>query len=90
LFQQADQRAIQNFTAGLAQILADKGIRANAVAPGPIWTPLISSTMSDEAVENFGKQVPMKRPGQPAELPTAYVMLAPELNHWNPSIEGRP
>jgi hypothetical protein len=63
--------AIQNFTAGLAQILADKGIRANAVAPGPIWTPLISSTMSDEAVENFGKQVPMKRPGQPAELPTA-------------------
>ena len=79
--------AIQNFTAGLAQILADKGIRANAVAPGPIWTPLISSTMSDEAVENFGKQVPMKRPGQPAELPTAYVMLAP---HWNPSIEGRP
>jgi len=65
--------AIQNFTAGLAQLLADKGIRANAVAPGPIWTPLIPSTMSDEAVENFGKQVPMKRPGQHAELATAYV-----------------
>jgi NAD(P)-dependent dehydrogenase (short-subunit alcohol dehydrogenase family) len=68
--------AIQNFTAGLAQLLAEKNIRANAVAPGPIWTPLIPSTMPDEAVKNFGKQVPMKRPGQPAELATAYVMLA--------------
>jgi NAD(P)-dependent dehydrogenase (short-subunit alcohol dehydrogenase family) len=68
--------AIQNFTAGLAQLLAEKNIRANAVAPGPIWTPLIPSTMPDESVKNFGKQVPMKRPGQPAELATAYVMLA--------------
>jgi NAD(P)-dependent dehydrogenase (short-subunit alcohol dehydrogenase family) len=68
--------AIQNFTGGLAQMLAEKGIRANAVAPGPIWTPLIPSTMPDDAVKNFGKQVPMKRPGQPAELATAYVMLA--------------
>lgn len=68
--------AIQNFTAGLAQMLAEKGIRANAVAPGPIWTPLIPSTMPDENVRNFGKQVPMQRPGQPAELATAYVMLA--------------
>jgi NAD(P)-dependent dehydrogenase (short-subunit alcohol dehydrogenase family) len=68
--------AIQNFTAGLAQLLAEKNIRANAVAPGPIWTPLIPSTMPDESVRNFGKQVPMKRPGQPAELATAYVMLA--------------
>jgi NAD(P)-dependent dehydrogenase (short-subunit alcohol dehydrogenase family) len=68
--------AIQNFTAGLAQLLAEKGIRANAVAPGPIWTPLIPSTLPEEAVVNFGKQVPMKRPGQPAELATAYVMLA--------------
>ena len=68
--------AIQNFTAGLAQLLADKGIRANTVAPGPIWTPLIPSTMPEDAVVNFGKQVPMKRPGQPAELATAYVMLA--------------
>lgn len=74
--------AIQNFTAGLAQFLADKGIRANAVAPGPIWTPLIPSTMSEEAVENFGKQVPMKRPGQPAELATAYVMLADPLSSY--------
>ena len=60
--------AIQNFTAGLAQLLAEKGIRANAVASGPIWTPLIPSTTSEEAIENFGKQVlRMKRPGQPAE-----------------------
>jgi len=68
--------AIQNFTAGLAQLLAEKGIRANCVAPGPIWTPLIPSTMDPKSVANFGKNVPMKRPGQPAELATAYVMLA--------------
>ncbi|MGF6447971.1 glucose 1-dehydrogenase [Paraburkholderia youngii] len=68
--------AIQNFTGGLAQLLADKGIRANCVAPGPIWTPLIPSTMPPDKVEQFGKQVPMKRPGQPAELAAAYVMLA--------------
>jgi hypothetical protein len=68
--------AIQNFTGGLAQLLADKGIRANCVAPGPIWTPLIPSTMPPEKVEKFGEQVPMKRPGQPAELAAAYVMLA--------------
>jgi NAD(P)-dependent dehydrogenase (short-subunit alcohol dehydrogenase family) len=74
--------AIHNFTAGLAQMLADKGIRANAVAPGPIWTPLIPSTMPTEAVESFGKQVPMKRPGQPAELATAYVMLADPLSSY--------
>ena len=74
--------AIQNFTAGLAQLLAPKGIRANAVAPGPIWTPLIPSTMPEEAVINFGKQVPMKRPGQPAELATAYVMLADPLSSY--------
>ena len=72
--------AIQNFTAGLAQLLAEKGIRANAVAPGPIWTPLIPSTLPEEAVASFGKQVPMKRPGQPAELATAYVMLADPLS----------
>lgn len=74
--------AIQNFTAGLAQMLADKGIRANAVAPGPIWTPLIPSTMPDESVRNFGKQVPMQRPGQPAELATSYVMLADPLSSY--------
>lgn len=74
--------AIQNFTGGLAQMLAEKGIRVNAVAPGPIWTPLIPSTMPEEAVKSFGKQVPMKRPGQPAELATAYVMLADPLSSY--------
>ncbi|MEA2822579.1 MAG: hypothetical protein QOJ86_4583 [Bradyrhizobium sp.] len=74
--------AIHNFTAGLAQMLAKKGIRANAVAPGPIWTPLIPSTMPAETVENFGKQVPMQRPGQPVELATAYVMLADPLSSY--------
>ena len=74
--------AIQNFTAGLAQLLAPKGIRANAVAPGPIWTPLIPSTMPEDTVINFGKQVPMKRPGQPAELASAYVMLAEPVSSY--------
>jgi NAD(P)-dependent dehydrogenase (short-subunit alcohol dehydrogenase family) len=74
--------AIQNFTAGLAQLLAEKGIRANVVAPGPIWTPLIPSTMPEETVAEFGKNVPMKRPGQPAELATAYVMLADPLSSY--------
>lgn len=74
--------AIQNFTAGLAQMLAEKGIRANAVAPGPIWTPLIPSTMPEESVKTFGEQVPMKRPGQPAELATTYVMLADPLSSY--------
>ena len=82
--------AIQNFTGGLAQMLAEKGIRANAVAPGPIWTPLIPSTMPDDAVKNFGKQVPMKRPGQPAELATAYVMLAdPRSRATRPARRSR-
>jgi NAD(P)-dependent dehydrogenase (short-subunit alcohol dehydrogenase family) len=74
--------AIQNFTAGLAQLLAEKGIRANTVAPGPIWTPLIPSTMPAETVSKFGSNVPMKRPGQPAELETAYVMLADPLSSY--------
>jgi NAD(P)-dependent dehydrogenase (short-subunit alcohol dehydrogenase family) len=68
--------AIQNFTGGLAQLLAEKGIRVNCVAPGPIWTPLIPSTMPPEKVKEFGSQVPMKRPGQPKELAPVYVMLA--------------
>ena len=68
--------AIHNFTMGLAQMLAEKRIRVNCVAPGPVWTPLIPSTMPVEKVKNFGKQSPMQRPAQPAELATAYVMLA--------------
>lgn len=74
--------AIQNFTAGLAQLLAAKNIRANAVAPGPIWTPLIPSTLPEDSVRTFGEQVPMKRPGQPAELATTYVMLADPLSSY--------
>ncbi|GGL49867.1 oxidoreductase [Microlunatus endophyticus] len=72
----ATKAAIANLTASLAQLLADRGIRANSVAPGPIWTPLIPSTMPPEKVENFGQQAPLQRPGQPAELAPVYVMLA--------------
>lgn len=74
----ATKGAIQNFTANLGQILAPKGIRANCVAPGPIWTPLIPSTMPEDQVETFGKDVPLGRPGQPAELAAPYVLLASE------------
>jgi hypothetical protein len=74
--------AIQNFTGGVAQMRAEKGLSVNAVAPGPIWTPLIPSTMPDDAVTSFGKQVPMKRAGQPAELATDYVMLADPLSSY--------
>lgn len=68
--------AIQNFTAGLAQLLADKKIRVNCVAPGPVWTPLIPATMPEDAVAEFGKSYPIGRPAQPAELAPPYVMLA--------------
>ncbi len=72
----ATKAAIANMTASLAQLLAERGIRANSVAPGPVWTPLIPSTMPEEKVESFGQQVPMNRPGQPAELAPVYVLLA--------------
>jgi NAD(P)-dependent dehydrogenase (short-subunit alcohol dehydrogenase family) len=72
----ATKGAIQNFTASMAQLWAEKGIRVNCVAPGPIWTPLIPSTMPKEEVENFGGKLPLKRAGQPAELAAAYVLLA--------------
>lgn len=68
--------AIANFTGGLSQLLADKGIRVNSVAPGPIWTPLIPSTMPADEVESFGDETPMKRPGQPKEVAPVFVMLA--------------
>jgi NAD(P)-dependent dehydrogenase (short-subunit alcohol dehydrogenase family) len=68
--------AIQNFTAGLAQLWAEKGIRVNCVAPGPVWTPLIPSTFPPEEVAKFGQQTPLKRAGQPAELAAVYVLLA--------------
>jgi NAD(P)-dependent dehydrogenase (short-subunit alcohol dehydrogenase family) len=72
----ATKAAIANFTGSLAQLLAERGIRANSVAPGPIWTPLIPATMPPEQVESFGQQVPIGRAGQPAELAPVYVMLA--------------
>jgi NAD(P)-dependent dehydrogenase (short-subunit alcohol dehydrogenase family) len=67
---------IANFTASLAQLYAEKGIRANSVAPGPVWTPLIPATMPEEKVASFGQQVPLGRAGQPAELAPVYVLLA--------------
>jgi NAD(P)-dependent dehydrogenase (short-subunit alcohol dehydrogenase family) len=72
----ATKAAIANMTASLAQLLAEHGIRANSVAPGPIWTPLIPSTMPREHVEEFGANTPLGRPGQPAEVAPVYVMLA--------------
>jgi NAD(P)-dependent dehydrogenase (short-subunit alcohol dehydrogenase family) len=72
----ATKGAIQNFTASLGQLWAEKGIRVNCVAPGPIWTPLIPSTMPPEKFETFGKDVPLKRAGQPVELSAVYVLLA--------------
>jgi hypothetical protein len=74
----ATKGAIVNFTSALAQLLAKRGIRVNAVAPGPIWTPLIPSTMPAEKAANFGSNTPLGRPGQPAELAPAYVFLASE------------
>jgi hypothetical protein len=87
--------AIANFTAGLAQLLAEKGIRVNCVAPGPIWTPLIPSTMAPDKVEHFGENTPLKRPGQPAELAPAYVLLASDDGSYMsgamiPVTGGRP
>ncbi|MFF9309823.1 SDR family oxidoreductase [Streptomyces sp. NPDC014748] len=66
--------AIVTFTQGLAQMVAGDGIRVNAVAPGPVWTPLIPATMPD--TREFGKQAPLGRPAQPAEMAPAYVFLA--------------
>ena len=72
----ATKAAIANFSASLAQLLGEKGIRVNSVAPGPIWTPLIPATMPEEKVENFGDDTPLGRAGQPAELAPVYVLLA--------------
>lgn len=68
--------AIATFTKALGELWAEKGIRVNAVAPGPVWTPLIPSTMPEEQVAEFGKNTPLQRPGQPAELASVYVLLA--------------
>ncbi|HZH27187.1 MAG TPA: SDR family oxidoreductase [Azospirillaceae bacterium] len=72
----ATKGAIVAFTRSLSMNLAERGIRVNAVAPGPIWTPLIPSTFTDDKVKEFGSDVPMGRPGQPEEVAPAYVFLA--------------
>lgn len=85
----ATKGAIVNFTKGLAQSLISRGVRVNCVAPGPVWTPLIPATMGAEAAKNFGKQSPMGRPAQPAELAPAYVFLASqESSYVNGEILG--
>jgi len=78
----ATKAAILNVTRGLAQQLAEEGIRVNAVAPGPIWTPLIPATMPDEKVEQFGGDTPLGRAGQPAELAPAYVFFASQESSY--------
>ncbi|WP_194835002.1 SDR family oxidoreductase [Nocardia sp. XZ_19_369] len=72
----ATKAAIANFSASLAQLLGEKGIRVNSVAPGPIWTPLIPATMPPEKVGKFGDDTPLGRAGQPVELASTYVLLA--------------
>ncbi|MBW7460142.1 SDR family oxidoreductase, partial [Paenibacillus sepulcri] len=74
----ATKGAIVSFTRSLSLNLADQGIRVNAIAPGPIWTPLIPSTFDEQKVAKFGADVPLKRAGQPEELAPAYVYLASE------------
>lgn len=78
----ATKAAIANFSASLAQLLGERGIRVNSVAPGPIWTPLIPSTMPPEKVEHFGENTPLGRAGEPAELAPAYVFLASDRGSY--------
>jgi NAD(P)-dependent dehydrogenase (short-subunit alcohol dehydrogenase family) len=78
----ATKAAIANLCASLAQMYGEQGIRVNSVAPGPIWTPLIPATMPEEKVESFGGDVPLGRPGQPAELAPVYVLLASEAGSY--------
>jgi NAD(P)-dependent dehydrogenase (short-subunit alcohol dehydrogenase family) len=72
----ATKAAIANFCASLAQLLGDRGIRVNSVAPGPVWTPLIPSSMDEDKVAEFGGNTPLGRPAQPVELAPVYVLLA--------------
>lgn len=81
--------AIVTFTKGLAEEVIKKGIRANVVAPGPVWTPLIVQSFDKEKIEKFGKDSPMKRPAQPAELAPAFVFLASnESSYVNGEVLG--
>jgi NAD(P)-dependent dehydrogenase (short-subunit alcohol dehydrogenase family) len=73
---------IVNFTKGLGAQLAEKGIRVNGVAPGPVWTPLIPATMDEEKVAEFGGQAPLGRAAQPAELAPTYVFLASQESSY--------
>ena len=74
----ATKGAINAWTYSMAQALVDRGIRVNAVAPGPVWTPLIPSTMDEEKVSSFGEQVPMQRAAHPDEIAPSYVFFAAE------------
>jgi NAD(P)-dependent dehydrogenase (short-subunit alcohol dehydrogenase family) len=85
----ATKGAIVTFTKGLSQTLIERGIRVNAVAPGPVWTPLIVQSFDEKKIAKFGEQSPMKRPAQPAELAPAYVFLAcDESRYVNGEILG--
>lgn len=83
----ATKGAITAFTRGLALQLVERGIRVNGVAPGPIWTPLIPASFSEEELAQFGSEVPMKRAGQPVEVAPCYVFLA--CNHCSSYITGQ-
>lgn len=74
----ASKSAVMNLTLSLSQSLRDRGIRVNCVAPGPVWTPLIPSTLEEETVSGFGAQTPMGRPAQPDEIAPSYVFFASE------------
>jgi NAD(P)-dependent dehydrogenase (short-subunit alcohol dehydrogenase family) len=74
--------AIVTFSKGLAQSLAERGIRVNVVAPGPVWTPLIPQSFGAEKVANFGQNTPLGRAGQPAELAPAFVFLASDESRY--------
>ena len=78
----ATKGAIVTFTKGLAQELIARGIRVNCVAPGPVWTPLVAQSFDREKLEKFGKNYPMQRPAQPAELAPAYVFLASDESRY--------
>ncbi|TGD99890.1 SDR family oxidoreductase [Methylobacterium nonmethylotrophicum] len=78
----ATKGALSNLVLSLAQLLAEKGVRVNGVLPGPIWTPFIPAGMEEDSVKSFGSQVPFGRPGQPAELASAYVMLASDESSY--------
>lgn len=85
----ATKGAIVTFTKGLAQEVIAKGVRANVVAPGPVWTPLIAQSFDEEKVKTFGKDSPMGRPAQPAELAPAFVFLAcDESRYVNGEVLG--